>query len=110
MDCTAEIFDQLQWLFDRNGFNDHQLHCVLEFERPLDAEILKRAVVASIGAIPILGTRYVDEGHPRWTSLDPVNFERAFVISPTHAEFEAFRGRQSRRRARSADPGLRPHF
>ena len=25
MDYTAEIFDQLQWLFDRNGFNDHQL-------------------------------------------------------------------------------------
>ena len=37
MDITAEIFDQLQWLFDRNGFNDHQLHCVLEFERPLDS-------------------------------------------------------------------------
>ena len=63
---------------------------MLEFERPLDAEILKQAVVASIGAIPILGARYIEGSKPRWTSLDPVDFERAFVIAPTPAEFEAF--------------------
>jgi NRPS condensation-like uncharacterized protein len=90
MDTAAEIFDQLQWLYDTNGFNDHQLHCVLEFERPLDTEILKRAVVASIQAIPILGARYIDGAIARWTSLDPIYFERAFVIAPTQAEFEAF--------------------
>jgi NRPS condensation-like uncharacterized protein len=90
MDYTAEIFDQHQWLFDKKGFNDHQIHGMLEFERPLDAEILKKAVIASIDAIPILGARYVEGARPRWTSLDPVHFERAFVVAATKAEFEAF--------------------
>ena len=45
---TAEIFDQLQQLYDKNGCNDHQIHCKLEFERPLDTEILAKAVLASI--------------------------------------------------------------
>ena len=51
---------------------------------------MRRAVVASIQAVPILGARYVDGANPRWTSLDPVHFERAFVIAPAQAEFEAF--------------------
>ncbi len=90
MDYTAEIFDQVQRLFDVNGFNDHELHGVLKFERPLDPEILKKAVIASIEAIPILGARYVDGARPRWTSLDPVDYERAVFVAPTEAEFEAF--------------------
>jgi NRPS condensation-like uncharacterized protein len=51
---------------------------------------LKKAVIASIDAIPILGARYVEGARPRWTSLDPVHFERAFVVAATKAEFEAF--------------------
>jgi hypothetical protein len=90
VDYTAEIFDQVQRLFDVNGFNDHELHGVLKFERPLDPEILKKAVIASIEAIPILGARYVDGARPRWTSLDPVDYERAVFVAPTEAEFEAF--------------------
>jgi len=73
MDFTAEAFDQLQRAFDRNGFNDHQLHCVLRFDSGAapDASVLRRAVAASIEAIPILGARYVDGAIPRWTPLDP---------------------------------------
>ena len=40
--------------------------------------------------MPILGARYIDGAIPRWTSLDPVYFGRAFVIAPTQAELEAF--------------------
>jgi len=90
MDYAAEVFDQLQLLSDINGFNDHQLHCVLRFEHGPDAEILEKSVIASIEAIPILGTRYVDGPRPRWTSLDPDEFARAFVIAQTEMEFEAF--------------------
>ena len=32
MDYTAEIFDQIQLLFKANGFNDHELHCVLRYK------------------------------------------------------------------------------
>ncbi len=87
---TAEIFDQLQQLYDKNGCNDHQIHCKLEFERPLDTEILAKAVLASIELIPILGARYVDDANPCWISLDPMSFERALVVAATRAEFEAF--------------------
>ena len=83
MDYTAEVFDQVQLLSDLNGFNDHQLHCVLRFEDGPDAEVLKEAVISSIAAIPILGTRYIDGARPRWTSLDPHDFGRAFVIART---------------------------
>lgn len=60
MDYTAEVFDQFQLLSDINGFNDHQLHCVLRFESGLDGEVLKKAAISSIEAISILGTRYID--------------------------------------------------
>jgi len=90
MDYAAEVFDQVQWLFDANGFNDHVLHCVLRFEHAPDAEILKKSVTASIEAIPILGARYVDGARPRWTSLDPDDFSRAFVIAPTETKLEEF--------------------
>jgi NRPS condensation-like uncharacterized protein len=90
MDYTAEVFDQFQRLSDVNGFNDHQLHCVLRFKSELNAEVLKKAVISSIEAISILGTRYVASARPRWTSLDPDDFGRAFVIVRTETELEAF--------------------
>jgi NRPS condensation-like uncharacterized protein len=83
MDYTAEVFDQVQRLFDSTGFNDHQLHCVLRFESGPNAGVLKKAVTSSIEAIPILGTRYINGGRPRWTSLDPDTFGEAFVIART---------------------------
>ena len=90
MDYTAEVFDQLQLLFHITGFHDHQLHCVLRFESGPDAEVLKKAIISSIEAIPILGTRYIDGGRPRWTSLDPERFGEAFVTARTETEFEEF--------------------
>ncbi len=90
MDYTAEIFDQIQLLYETNGFNDHQLHCVVRFERGPNPEVLKKSVIASIEAIPILGTRYIDGARPRWTSLDPSDFSRAFVLATTETEFEEF--------------------
>jgi hypothetical protein len=35
MDYTAEVFDQVQLLYDTNGFNDHELHCVLKLRPDL---------------------------------------------------------------------------
>ena len=81
MDFICEAFDQMQRAFDLNGFNDHQLHCVLRFDSGAapDAAILRRAVIASIEAIPILGTRYADGAKPRWAGLDPESCARALV-------------------------------
>jgi NRPS condensation-like uncharacterized protein len=90
VDYRAEVFDQIQFLFERNGFNDHQLHCVLQFEHGLNEKILKEAVIASIEAIPILGARFIEGAKPRWTSLDPKELDRAFVIARTEMEFNDF--------------------
>jgi NRPS condensation-like uncharacterized protein len=90
VDYTAEVFDQIQMLFGNNGFNDHQLHCVLRFDHGLNNELLKKAVISSIEAIPILGTRYLEGARPRWTSLDPKDFDRAFVVAQTEMAFEDF--------------------
>jgi NRPS condensation-like uncharacterized protein len=90
MDYTAEIFDQIQLLFKTNGFNDHVLHCVLRFARGPDPEVLKKSVIASIEAIPILGARYIDGATPHWTSLDPRDFGRAFMLTTAETEFEEF--------------------
>ena len=90
MEYSAEAFDQIQLLFDSTGFNDHQLHCVLRFDRCLNEDVLKNAVMASIEAIPILGTRYIAGARPRWTSLDPKAFGRAFLFARDETELEDF--------------------
>jgi NRPS condensation-like uncharacterized protein len=90
MDYTAEVFDQIQLLFGINGFNDHTMHCVFRFDRLPDGDVLKKAVLSSIEAIPILGVRYIRGARPRWTSLDPNDFGRAFVLARTETEFEDF--------------------
>jgi len=90
MEFAAEVFDQVQRLFDLNGFNDHQLHCVLRFAARPDAAVLKKAVIATLEAIPILGTRYVAGDRPRWESIEAVGLDRAFAKAGTEAEFEEF--------------------
>ncbi len=90
MDYKAEIFDKVQHLYQARGFNDHELHARLRFDRRLDTDLLRRALIASIAAIPILGTRYVDGPGYRWTSLNPHAFDRSFVTAATEAELEAF--------------------
>jgi NRPS condensation-like uncharacterized protein len=89
-DYTAEVFDQMQRLYAINGFNDHQIHCVLRFEFGPDAELLRKAVAISIETVPILGTRYVDGARPRWTRLDLKEYSRAFVTTHSEMEFEEF--------------------
>jgi NRPS condensation-like uncharacterized protein len=88
----AEIFDQVQRLFDLNGLNDHQLHCVLRFESGSapDAGLLRKALVATIGAFPVLGSRYVAAAQPFWESLEPGDYESAFETAASSEALEAF--------------------
>lgn len=90
MDRRLEIFDKVQRLYGVRGFNDHELHCLLRFERPLDLDLLKRSMFASIKAIPVLGSSYVDGDGSGWSSLAPGDVEEAFSIATTEAELEAF--------------------
>lgn len=91
MNYAAEIFDQVLLLFNHTGWNDHQLHCVLRFRSRLNARALEEAVVSSIEAIPILGTRYAGKGpRPRWESIDRARFGDAFATVHSEAGFDRF--------------------
>lgn len=87
---TAEAFDQMQLLWEVKKFNDHQLRCVLRFKHCLGAETLKKAVHASIEALPILGTRYICGPRPHWTTLETSELGRAVVMARDETEFEEF--------------------
>lgn len=88
---TAEIFDRLQKLFNSTGFNDNQLHCIMKFRTAPKADVLKKGVIASIHAIPILGTCYTGPLHaPRWESLPHDAYSKAFSCARTQDEFEQF--------------------
>lgn len=90
MHYDAEISDQVQQLFRINECNDHQLHCVLKFSAPPDPVILRKAFILSVGAIPILATRYIGGSKPRWAALDFSVFESAFAVVQTESEFGEF--------------------
>jgi predicted signal transduction protein with EAL and GGDEF domain len=81
MDSTAEVFDQFQQFCDVKGFNDHQVHCVLRFEYLPDAAILKKAVISSIEAIPILGADIVTDANSAAIAESIILLGRALGLS-----------------------------
>jgi NRPS condensation-like uncharacterized protein len=92
MRYQAEIFDQMQLLYDETGFNDHQLHCEIGLGSSLDEETLKKAAMLSLASIPILATRYREEsGQAEWESLPSGDLERAFAATDDDAAFESAR-------------------
>ena len=61
MKFNSEIFDQLQLLFETYKFNDHQIHCVINFDNKIDKNAIKKAAFLMIDVIPILGSAYIEE-------------------------------------------------
>jgi NRPS condensation-like uncharacterized protein len=89
MEYQAEIFDQMQLLYDKTGFNDHQLHCEIRLGSRLDEAALKKAVMLSLASIPILATKYsAMAGGAVWESLSAGDLERAFAATEDEAVFE----------------------
>ncbi|OPJ58306.1 WS/DGAT domain-containing protein [Clostridium oryzae] len=54
----AEACDILQFIFSK--FNDHQLHCVIDFDQLIDEKILKKAVEESLTIFPLIKCRFVE--------------------------------------------------
>jgi NRPS condensation-like uncharacterized protein len=59
---VAETWDLMQFLFAR--FNDHQVHCVIQLDAPIDEERLKRAVDLLANVFPLVTCRFI-EGYRR---------------------------------------------
>lgn len=89
MDRRAEIFDQMQLLYDETGWNDHMLHAVIRLRSRLDESVLERAASLTLEAIPILATRFVRSGASHWESLPPAELIRAFLAVDDELAFEA---------------------
>jgi len=63
----AVTWDIMQNIF--KNFNDHQLHCVINFDTHIDEDCLKKAVNISIDALPILRCKFVEKSYfkfPYW--------------------------------------------
>lgn len=91
MKHKAEIFDQLQYLYDTTGFNDHQLHGTLYFENHLNAPILQKAVEALTEVLPILSRVYRNHGSAScWEDTDTFNKAELFETVSTKEAFDHF--------------------
>jgi len=69
MSYPVESCDLLQQAFATRGLNDHTLHARLTFDSTpgIDPEILRRALAATLVAIPVLGSRLDEAGRrPQW--------------------------------------------
>ncbi len=86
----AELWDQMQFFFKE--YNDHQIHGVIYLEGQLDRECLKKAVLLSMDAVPILKSRYVEgKTHPHWESINAWNGEAATFTDSDDVEAEIMR-------------------
>jgi NRPS condensation-like uncharacterized protein len=79
---AAETWDLMQHLFAR--FNDHQAHCVIQLDAPIDVECLKRAVDQFIVIFPLLACRFVERpGHAYW---EDAHFTAEDIVVIKHSD------------------------
>ena len=91
MRFKAELFDELQFLFEKNKFNDHVLHCIISFNGKIDKIILKKAIEMTIDIVPILGSRYVEgKKEAYWIKEEKLNYEEVSKVVDNEEEFNDF--------------------
>ena len=91
MRYNAEIFDQVQSLFKVTKFNDHQLHCVINFDNKVNKDVMKRSIFLMLDVVPILGSIYVtDKGHPYWERVDISRYTDVIISTDNEVEFNSF--------------------
>lgn len=56
----AESADIKHYISGQKKRNDHYLHAVIQFDRPIQFELLKKAVQATAKAVPLLSCRFVE--------------------------------------------------
>ena len=91
MQYKAEIFDKFQYIYEKTSFSDHQVHCVINFESKVDAEVMKKAAHLLIKIVPILSRMYKDRsGKSYWEEVEPATFQDLFVVTDNKAYFDEF--------------------
>lgn len=85
----AETWDIMQFMFGK--FNDHQLHCVIEFDNHIDENCLKKAVYMSTWVFPLVTCRFVEKhSPPYWESCNFTtdDFVKIVETENVHEEIE----------------------
>ncbi|MBI4857868.1 MAG: hypothetical protein HY818_14100 [Acetobacterium woodii] len=91
MKYKAEIFDKLQYLYEVTGFNDHQVHCVIDLENNLDESVMKEAASLLVSVVPILARVYKNEGrNSYWEDVDSTDGKDLFTIVYKQEDFDRF--------------------
>lgn len=91
MKYKAEIFDKIQYLYEETKFNDHQLHCVIDFQGKLNEDVLRQSVMMLLQVVPILSCSYRhNNGSDYWESFDPSAFKNALLVLHNKTAFASF--------------------
>ena len=91
MKHKTEIFDYLQYLYNTTGFNDHQVHCVIKFEKKVDSIVMEKAVEILINTVPILSRVYKHNSSSSfWEDSGKIHISEYFYVVESYKGFEAF--------------------
>lgn len=87
----SETFDKLQFLFETYKFNDHTLHCIINFNGNLNKIALKKALFLSLDIFPILSSKYIENvKEPYWEKINSSSFKDVLTFVTTKNEFNSF--------------------
>ncbi|GFZ33760.1 siderophore synthetase [Clostridium zeae] len=91
MRFKSEAFDVFQFLSEEYKYNDHQLHCVLQFKGKLEERTLERAINLSFKAIPILSSKYAESTKMSyWESWHFENANNYLMVTKDKSSFDDF--------------------
>lgn len=87
----SEIFDKLQFLFETYKFNDHNLHCIIQFDGNINKIALKKALTMTLDVVPMLSSKYVENiKEPYWEKVYSSSFKDVITFANTKSEFNSF--------------------
>lgn len=87
----SEIFDKLQFLFETYKINDHNLHCIINFNGNIDKVILEKTMMMMLDVAPILSCKYVEDSkEPYWETVGSSGFKDVLTFVKTQSEFNSF--------------------
>ena len=91
MRFKAEISDQFQFLSGVYKYNDHQTHCIIDFDNKMNKEILKKSVILMLDIVPILGCAYVENKKSAyWERVDNFKWKDVIRYVDNREEFNNF--------------------
>ncbi|MBK1810204.1 siderophore synthetase [Clostridium sp. YIM B02505] len=91
MRFKSEAFDVFQFLSEEYKYNDHQLHCELQFKGKVEERILEKAINLSFKAIPILSSKYVEDTKVSyWETCDFREVDDYLTVAKDKSSFDDF--------------------